>query len=143
MKDDGGDRADPWSGPSRGARALLLAGSSVRIAYGLGALLAPRSMVDARLAPNTHGLPDPRLLLRGFGGHQLLVGSATLLALRQDRRLARCAAMLSLMVDTFDVGSAALEQRARGECDSTVAGGYAISGAGMLAFGLATLVLAA
>jgi hypothetical protein len=115
------------------ARVLLVGGSSVRIVYGMGALLAPARMVEARYAPDTHELADPRLLLRAFGGHQLVTGCLTLAATR-SRRLARLAATLSLLIDTLDVGSAALEQRSRGRPDRTILGGYAISGAGMIAF---------
>lgn len=124
------------SRPSTGARVLLLAGSAVRIAYGAGALLTPAKMVSAGLAPDTHELADPRLLLRAFGGHQLVVGCLTLAAARSPQ-LARRAAALSLLIDTFDVASAVLEQRARGGRDQTVTGGYAISGAGMAAFAAA------
>jgi hypothetical protein len=114
----------------------MLGGSAVRIAYGVGALLAPARMVSAGIAPDTHDLPDPRLLLRAFGGHQLVTGCVTLAAIR-SRRLARRAAALSLLIDTFDVASAVLEQRARGGRDQTITGGYAISGAGMVAFAAA------
>ena len=118
---------------STSARVLLLGGSAVRVAYGAGALLAPARMVSAEYAPDTYGLADPRLLLRAFGGHQLVTGCLTLASIR-SRPLARAAATLSLLIDTFDVASAILEQRARGQRDQTIAGGYVISGAGMIAF---------
>jgi hypothetical protein len=121
---------------SGGARALLLGGSAVRIAYGAGALLAPARMVSAKYAPDTHNLADPRLLLRAFGGHQLVTGCLTIAAIR-SRMLARQAATLSLLIDTLDVLSAVLEQRARGECDQTIAGGYVISATGMAVFAAA------
>jgi uncharacterized protein YjeT (DUF2065 family) len=60
------------------AQALILPGTAVRIVYGLGATFMPQRMVAARLAPDTHDLPDPRLLLRAFGGHQLLIGGIAL-----------------------------------------------------------------
>jgi len=56
----------------------------VRIAYGIGALLAPAMMVEARYAPDTHELDDPRLLLRAFGGHQLVTGCLTLLQVARE-----------------------------------------------------------
>lgn len=112
----------------------------MRIAYGIGALLAPAMMVEARYAPDTHELDDPRLLLRAFGGHQLVTGCLTLAASR-SRGLARPAAILSLLIDTLDVGSAVLEQRARGRPDQTILGGYVISGAGMIAFAAALRTL--
>jgi hypothetical protein len=114
----------------------MLIGSTVRIAYGAGSLLAPAKMVSAQYAPNTHSLADPQLLLRAFGGHQLVTGCLTLAATRSPR-LARPAAALSLLIDTLDVTSAALELRARGQSDQTIAGGFAISGAGILTFAAA------
>jgi hypothetical protein len=112
---------------------LLLGGSAVRIAYGAGALLAPASMVSHKYAPDTHDLDEPRLLLRAFGGHQLVTGCLTLASI-SSRRLARGAATLGLLIDTLDVTSAVLEQRARGERNPIITGGYAISGAGMVVF---------
>jgi hypothetical protein len=118
----------------------MLIGSLVRIAYGTGSLLTPARMVSARYAPDTHDLADPRLLLRAFGGHQLVTGCLTLTALR-SRRLARPAAALSLLIDTLDMTCAILEQRTRGERDQTITGGYAISGAGIITFAAALLSL--
>ena len=93
-----------------GAQALMLAGSAVRIAYGAGSLLAPAKLVSRKLAPDTHRLAEPRLLLRAFGGHQLVTGCLTLAAVRSPL-LARPAALLSLLIDALDVSSAALELR--------------------------------
>ncbi|HYB23186.1 MAG TPA: hypothetical protein VED41_05280 [Solirubrobacteraceae bacterium] len=126
--------------PPVSARALLLAGSLVRIAYGVGALLTPARMVSAGLAPDTHALAEPRLTLRGFGGHQLIVGALTLAATRAAAP-ARRAATLSLLVDTFDIVSTVLEQHARGERDATVTRSYRLSGAGMATFACARWVL--
>jgi hypothetical protein len=125
----------------RSARTLIFTGSAFRIVYGVGALLAPSRMVSARFAPDTHDLPDPRLLLRAFGGHQLTTGCLTLTAMRSPR-LARPAALLSLLIDAFDVSSAILEQRARGHSDQTTVGGIAISGTGVIVFAAALRALA-
>lgn len=111
----------------------MAVGSAARIAYGAGALLAPTRMVKARFAPDTHGLEDPRLLLRAFGGHQLVTGCLTFAAACSQRH-ARQAANLSLLIDVLDVGSAVLELRTRGHVDKTVLGGIAISGSGILTF---------
>jgi hypothetical protein len=108
----------------------MLTGTGVRLAYGAGALLAPSQMVSGDLAPDT---PDPRLLLRAFGGHQLLIGAFALTALRAPRH-ARAAAALSLLIDALDITSAVFELRARGAADQTVIGGIALSGAGALTF---------
>jgi hypothetical protein len=126
--------------PRARERALLLAGGAVHIAYGLGSLLMPERMVSAHYAPDTHGLADPRLLLRAFGGHLLISGCLTLTAMRSPRQ-ARSAAMLCLLINTFDVTSAILELRARGESDQTVKGGIALSGSGVLTFAAALRAL--
>jgi hypothetical protein len=122
------------------ARALLIGGSAIRIAYGAGSLLDPQRMVSKRLAPDTHDLADPRLLLRAFGGHQIVTGALTLAATRSVA-LARLAAALSILIDTLDVLSALLELRARGGGDETIAGGIAISGSGIIAFASALFAL--
>jgi hypothetical protein len=97
-------------------------------------------MVSAQYAPDTHGQPDPRLLLRAFGGHQLLIGCLTLATARSGR-LARQAAALSLLVDASDVASALLEMRTRGQADQTVLGGIAISTSGIVTFAVVGLAL--
>jgi uncharacterized protein YjeT (DUF2065 family) len=122
------------------AQALMLAGGVVHIAYGAGSLLAPERMVSARYAPDTHDLPDPRLLLRAFGGHLLVSGCLTLAAIRTPRR-ARSAVALCLLINAFDVTSAILERRARGRSDQTVKGGIALSGSGVLVFAAALRAL--
>jgi|SRR5665213_2979148 len=121
-------------------RALLLVGSALRIAYGAGAVFAPTQMAARQYAPDTHGLADPRLLLRAFGAHQIVTACLTLGSIGSPPR-ARAAATLSLLIDTSDVVCAMLEQRARGTRDKTTTGGYAISGAGMLTFALAACLL--
>lgn len=118
------------------AQALMLAGSAVHIAYGLGSLLAPEKMVAAQYAPNTHEHTDPRLLLRAFGGHLLLSGCLTLAAIRSPRH-ARSATALCLLINAFDVTSAVLELRTRGQRDQTIIGGIALSGSGVLTFAAA------
>jgi hypothetical protein len=125
---------------SASAQALMLAGGVGHVAYGIGSLLAPERMVSARYAPDTHGLPDPRLLLRAFGGHLLISGCLTLVAVNSPRR-ARSAVALCLLINTFDVTSAILELRARGQSDQTVRGGIALSGAGALNFAAALCAL--
>lgn len=118
----------------------MLAGGTVHVAYGLGSLLTPERMVSARLAPNTHGLADPRLLLRAFGGHLLVSGCLALACIRSPRH-ARSATGLCLLINSFDVTSALLERRARGQSDRTVMGGVALSGTGVLAFSAALSAL--
>jgi hypothetical protein len=122
------------------ARLLILAGTAVRLAYGAGALLSPSRMVAARLAPGTDGRPDPRMTLRGFGGHQLVVAAFTLATVGSPR-LVRSALVLNMLIDALDVTAAALELRVRGRADRTLIGGIALSGTGIVAFALALRAL--
>lgn len=131
---------ETWDKVPISAQALMLAGSAVHIAYGVGSLLAPERMVSAQYAPDTHGLADPRLLLRAFGGHLLVSGCLTLAAIRSPR-YARSATALCLLINTFDVTSAVLELRTRGQSDKTVKGGIALSGSGVLTFAAAMRAL--
>jgi hypothetical protein len=97
-------------------------------------------MVSAHYAPDTHDMADPRLLLRAFGGHLLISGCLALTAMRSPRR-ARSAAVLCLLINSFDVTSTILELRARGQSDQTVKGGIALSGSGILTFAAALRAL--
>jgi hypothetical protein len=119
----------------------MAAGGATHIAYGAWSLLEPESMVRARYAPNTHELPEPRLLLRAFGGHLLVSGCLALAAIRSPSH-ARSAAVLCMLINVFDVTSAVLELRARGGADETLSGGIALSGSGALAFAAALRALA-
>jgi len=122
------------------AKLLMLAGTALRMGYGAGSFSTPAWMVSSELAPDTHDLPEPRLLLRAFGGHQLVTGAFALAALRRPRLL-RSAAALGLAIDAFDVASAVLELRARGTPDRATVGGIALSGGGVLIFGTALRAL--
>jgi hypothetical protein len=126
--------------PSITARFLMLGCTAVRLAFGTGYLLAPSRMASAGLAPDTGGRADARLLVRGFGGHQLVTGAMTLSA-TYARRLTGPAVMLNLLIDTLDVASAALELRARGGADRTLVGGIALSGTGVVTSALALRAL--
>jgi hypothetical protein len=126
--------------PAITARFLMLGSTAVRLAFGAGYLLAPSRMVSAGLAPDTDGRPDARLLVRGFGGHQLVTGAMTLAAARA-RRLAGPAVTLNLLIDAFDVASAVLELRARGRADRTLVGGIGLSGTGVVTSALALRAL--
>jgi hypothetical protein len=120
----------------RRAQALMLAGGAVHVAYGAGALLAPERMVSAQYAPDTHGLPDPRLLLRAFGGHLLITGAIALTATRSPRH-ARPAAALCLLINTLDVTSTILELHTRGHADQTIKGAITLSSTAVLTFAAA------
>ena len=120
------------------ARALVLAGSATRLAYGVGALVAPEWMARRGFAPQTHDQADPRLLQRGFGGHQILIVGLTLAALR-DERLMRPALAMNVGIDVSDVLSALLEFGPRGGPDQTTIAGIAFSGLGVATFAAAWL----
>jgi hypothetical protein len=110
----------------------LIASSAVRILYGAASMFTPSAMAKSKFAPSTEDRPDPRLLLRGFGGHQLMVVAFSLAALR-SKSLVRPALALNFMIDGFDVASAILEIRPRGGIDRVLAGGIALSGTGVAA----------
>jgi len=118
----------------------MTAGAVVHVAYGAASLIAPERMVAARFAPDTHGLAEPRLMLRAFGGHLFVSGCLALAAARSPRH-ARPAAGLCFLINAFDVASAVLERGARGRSDQMVVGGVALSGAGALTFAVALRAL--
>ena len=110
-----------------GARGITVLGSVFRLAYGVGAFAAPRAMERARLAAQTDDRPDPRLLQRA------LAAGFTLAALRSEDLL-RPAILMSALLDGVDIAPAVAEVRARGGVDRTLAGGLALSGAGVVTF---------
>ncbi|MDQ4124119.1 MAG: hypothetical protein M3134_00770 [Actinomycetota bacterium] len=122
-----------------GWRVPFVVGSAVRLAYGLGAMLAPEWM-GGRLAPTLRGHPDPRMNLRGFGGAQSAVAVYTLLTATTPER-ARTLLHLNALVDGFDAGVSLLERRDRGRFDEMAAGGVAVNVAGLTCWTLAYLAL--
>src|SRR3954452_9982759 len=98
----------PW-------RVPFVIGSVARLAYGLGAVLAPEWM-GGRLAPTLRGHPDPRMNLRGFGGAQSAVALYTLVTATSPTA-ARSPLLLNCLVDTFDTVVSLLERRDRGRFD--------------------------
>jgi hypothetical protein len=117
----------------------VIAGSVARLAYGLGAVLAPEWM-GGRLAPTLQGHPDPRMNLRGFGGAQSAVALYTL-AMARTRDGARSAVALNGLVDGCDAVVSALEIRARGRVDLSGGGGVALNVAGLAWWSLAAALL--
>ncbi len=120
-------------------RVPFVVGSSVRLAYGLGAVIAPEWM-GGRLAPTLRGHPDPRMNLRGFGGAQTAVAIYTL-ATATTPAQARNALRLNALVDGCDTAVSLLERRDRGRFDQMAAGGVAVNVAGLLCWGLAAAAL--
>lgn len=111
-------------------RNLLLLNSAVRLAYGLGGLLAPGPMAKSRLAAETDGRPDARLFVRAFSAHQILVGALGLAAVRR-RGLEAPAIAAAVAIDASDIASALAEGAERGRLDQDLGGGIAFSGAGL------------
>jgi hypothetical protein len=126
---------------SRVWRLPFVIGSSARLAYALGAVLAPERM-DGRLAPRLHGHPDPRMNLRGFGGAQSGIAIYTLTAARTPQG-ARSALLLNTLVDGFDAMVSLLEWRDRRGVDRAVAGGLAFNLAGLACWTIAAAALRA
>jgi hypothetical protein len=108
----------------------MLVNSVFRLTYGIGALLVPSAMAEARLVPDTGDRPDARLFVRGFGAHQIAVAALGLGSLSRPQ-LARPAIALAVAIDAVDMLSAAVEARARGRMDTDALGGLVFSAAGV------------
>ena len=123
----------------RAWRVPFVIGSTVRLAYGLGAVLVPEWM-GGRLAPELRGHPDPRMNLRGFGGAQSAIAIYTLAAATTPAR-ARSLLCLNVLVDALDTGVSLLERRDRGRFDEMAAGGVAVNFAGLACWTIAFAAL--
>jgi len=116
----------------------FLIGSTARLAYGLGCILAPQAMAG-RLAPTVRGA-DSRMNLRGFGGAQSGIALYTLAKLR-SKSGARSALALNSLVDGFDAMVSSLEIRDRGGVDPVAAGGVAVNVVGLACWTTAAVAL--
>jgi hypothetical protein len=110
---------------------MLGANAGLRLAYGLGAALAPDRIATLRFAPALDDRPEARLFVRGVGGHMVLVGALGLAALRRPR-LAPAAIAAAVAIDIADVGVALIEAARRGRLDPDLSGGLVFSGLGAL-----------
>ena len=108
----------------------MLVNSLFRASYGVGALFAPSKIAELKLAANTAEHPEARLFVRGFGSHQIAV-AAVGLASRRWRRLEQPAALAAIAIDAFDMLSALVEARDRGQVDADLSGGFVFSAAGV------------
>lgn len=108
----------------------MLVNSLFRVSYGLGALFVPPKMAELRLAADTAEHPEARLFVRGFGAHQIAV-AAVGLASRRWQRLEQPAAVAAIAIDAFDMLSALVEARGRGQVDADLSGGLVFSAAGV------------
>jgi hypothetical protein len=124
----------PW-------RVPFVIGSVARLAYGLGAVLAPEWM-GGRLAPTLRNHPDPRMNLRGFGGAQSAIAIYTLTTATTPAR-ARSMLRLNMLVEALDAGVSVLEWRDRGELDRVAAGGVAFNLTGLACWTIAFAALRA
>jgi hypothetical protein len=118
------------TGMTNAWRAPFVIGSIVRLAYGVGAMLAPEWMAG-RLAPTLQKHADPRMNLRGFGGAQTGIALYTLVT-ATTRQRAKTLLGLNVLVDALDAGVTLLERRDRGVLDRMVAGGAAVNVAALL-----------
>ncbi len=110
-------------------RSLMLVNSLFRVSYGVGALFVPSKMAKLRLAAETVEHPEARLFVRGFGAHQIAV-AAVGLASRSWQRLEQPATVAAIAIDAFDMISALIEARGRGQLDADLFGGMVFSAAG-------------
>ncbi len=122
-------------------RSLMLVNSLFRLAYGVGALLAPAKMATMRLAADTEGQPQARLFVRGFGAHQVAVALLGL-ASRRWRRLEKPAALAAVTINVADMISAVVEAGDRGAMDTDLSGGLVFSAAGVATAGIALIASA-
>jgi len=99
----------------------MTAGSLGRLAYGLGAMFAPRFMAGRYAPPE----PESVMSLRGFGGQYIAIAVFTLLSARSPH-LARPALLLNVGVDVCDAMAGGFEVREKGVGDSVALGGVAL-----------------
>ena len=105
-------------GMARTESPLMTAGASVRLAYGIGAMFAPRFIAGRYAAAE----PDSVMNLRGFGGQHIAVAVFTLFAAR-SRQMARSALLLNAGIEVCDMVAGGLEVRERGTSDPIAVGG--------------------
>jgi hypothetical protein len=108
----------------------MLVNSLFRVSYGVGALFVPSKMAELKLAADTAEHLEARLFVRGFGAHQIAV-AAVGFASRRWRRLEQPAAVAAIAIDAFDMLSALVEARGRGQVDADLSGGLVFSAAGV------------
>jgi hypothetical protein len=125
-------RDAPPMSTTRTFRSVMTAGSLGRLAYGLGAMFAPRFMAG-RYAPAE---PESVMSLRGFGGQYIAIAVFTLFSARSPH-LARPALLLNVGIDICDAMAGGFEVRENGVGDPIAVGGVTLP-----AINLATWLLA-
>ena len=111
-------------------RTVAGAGALLKVAYGVGSMLAPEWMSLREFAPEVRGHPDSRMNLRGLGGYVLGVGGVTFWTALSGRDL-RPLLALNLAIDSADTVVGLLEWRDRGRLDKAALGGIGVPGFGV------------
>ena len=112
------------------AAKILLQGSIIRATYGILALLFPKLLLAATKMTEEQIGPEARYFNRLFGGRDLLVAGATVLAVRAGAP--EQAVKANLLAEFTDTVSLAEEARSRGGLDRTLAIGLAFNLGGYL-----------
>lgn len=107
------------------AAKILLQGSIIRATYGILALLFPKLLLAATKMTEEQIGPEARYFNRLFGGRDLLVAGATVLAVRAGAP--EQAVKANLLAEATDTVSLAEEARSRGGIDRTLAIGLAFN----------------
>ncbi len=112
----------------RTADKILIRGSIIRASYGILALLFPQLLMAGTGMTEEQLGPEARYFNRLFGGRDLLVAGATVLAVRSGN--SKDAIKANLLAEFTDTVSLVEEARGRGGLDKTLAIGLAFNLAG-------------
>ena len=115
---------------------LMRGGALVRLAYGVGAMFAPRFIAGRYAAVELGSVMN----LRGFGGQHIAVGLFTLLSSR-SKEMARPALLLNAGIEVCDMVAGGLEVRERGARDPIALGGVLLPFVGLTTWLTALLTL--
>lgn len=107
------------------AAKILIRGSIVRAAYGILALLFPKLLLAGSGMTEDQLGPDARYFNRLFGGRDLLVAAATVIAAKAGEEAK--ATQANLACEATDTVSFLGELRSRGGLDRTLAIGLAFN----------------
>lgn len=107
------------------ADKILIRGSIIRTAYGVLALLFPKLLLAGSGMTEEQIGPEARYFNRLFGGRDLLVAGATVLAVRSGA--SEQAVKANLIAEFTDTVSLVEEARSRGGMDRTLAIGLAFN----------------
>lgn len=111
--------------------ALMATNVAIRLAYGVGGVVAPAALARLQFAPSVDDRPDARLFVRGFAVHQIGVAALGVAGWRRPG-LRRAAAIAAVTIDVADILSAVAEAIDRRSVDFDLAAGIAFSAGGAL-----------